>query len=722
MPDVVIENPIINSPFSQPNRHFYFAETGITDRVVDSRRLSAYFVPIPPSKKKSANDQLVLGTEWTRDRQKENRFINDIRAVIAKWRFGGYDGVTNTTRTLLEYWQRPNRERRLFFCQIEALETAIYFVELSGKRDSWIRKELKDANDAANPLLNRIAFKMATGSGKTAVMAMTIAWQTLNQFTDSFLIVTPGITIRDRLRVLLPHEPDNYYRYLDLVPEDLRSGLDRAKILITNYHAFQQREKGDAASNTKELLNAKKTGAFRETPDEMVRRVCRGFTKRKGGVLVINDEAHHCYRPKPRVDAQEKLVGDDRKESEANNGRASLWISGLEAVKKKLGVQTVYDLSATPFFLNGSGYKTNELFPWVVSDFSLIDAIESGIVKVPRVPVSDNNKIGEQPTYRDLWLRIRDELPKKGRSNANYGPEPKLPKALEGALQSLYGNYRLYHEKWSANAGASAKGRTPPVFIVVCNNTSVSKLVFDYSAGWNKPLGDDQTVPVPGALPLFSNVVDGLWSARPNTILVDSEQLESGEAMSPEFRQAASVEIDEFKTEYRNRYPERDADALSDEDVLREVLNTVGKPGKLGEHIKCVVSVSMLTEGWDANTVTHILGVRAFGTQLLCEQVVGRGLRRQSFALDPDGRFFPEYAEVYGVPFSFIPSAGSNPEPKPSKEFTRVRGLPERADAEIRFPASWATSTIFHRNVGKSPRLAKTHAWFSARKPFPLKP
>jgi type III restriction enzyme len=687
MADVVIENPILNSPFEEPKRHFYFEDSGITDKIVESRRLSAYFVPIPPSKKKSGKAQLVLGSEWTKDRQRENKFINDIRNAVSKWRFGGYDGVTNTTRTLLEYWQRPDRERRLFFCQIEALETAIYFSELSDKRDSWIRKELKGANDFANPLLNRVAFKMATGSGKTVVMAMVIAWQTLNKFADSFLIVTPGITIRDRLRVLQPNEPGNYYRFLDLVPEEMRGDLDRAKIVITNYHAFQLREKGEASSNTKELLNASKTGAFRETPNDMVRRVCRNFTKSKSKILVINDEAHHCYRPKPREEAlQEKLIGDDRREAEESNKRASLWISGLEAVKKKLGVQAVYDLSATPFFLNGSGYKANELFPWVVSDFSLIDAIESGIVKIPRVPVSDNNMIGDQPTYRDLWLRIRDELPKKGRGGASYGAEPRLPRELEGALQSLYSNYKLYYEKWTANADAASRGQTPPVFIVVCNNTSVSKMVFDYVAGWNKEIAEGQTVPVPGALPLFSNVEGGKWIARPNTILVDSGQLESGEAMSPEFRSAVATEVEEFRAEYRERYPERDANDISEEDLLREVLNTVGKPGKLGEQIRCVVSVSMLTEGWDANTVTHILGVRAFGTQLLCEQVVGRGLRRMSFALDDNGRFFPEYAEVYGVPFSFIPSAGSNPDPRPPKEFTRVRGLAERASAEMKFP------------------------------------
>jgi type III restriction enzyme len=193
-------------------------------------------------------------------------------------------------------------------------------------------------------------------------------------------------------------------------------------------------------------------------------------------------------------------------------------------------------------------------------------------------------------------------------------------------------------------------------------------------------------VAVPGALPLFSNVEHDRWSSWPNTILVDSAQLESGEAMSDEFKRMAATEIEEFKAEYRQRFPGRDAGALTDEDLLREVMNTVGKPGKLGEQIRCVVSVSMLTEGWDANTVTHILGVRAFGTQLLCEQVVGRGLRRMSYAVNEAGLFEPEYAEVYGVPFSFIPTSGGSTTPRPGPPHTRVRALEERAACEIAFP------------------------------------
>ena len=257
---------------------------------------------------------------------------------------------------------------------------------------------------------------------------------------------------------------------------------------------------------------------------------------------------------------------------------------------------------------------------------------------------------------------------------------------MEGALQSLYINYEKKFKQWEANTDGRERGMTPPVFIVVCNNTNVSKMVFDYVAGWDKTLKNGELVPVPGKLPLFSNVEHEHWMARPNTILIDSQQLESGEGMTPEFKKIAAIEIEEFKEDYRARFPGRDVNDLSDEDILREVMNTVGKVGKLGESVRCVVSVSMLTEGWDANTVTHILGVRAFGTQLLCEQVVGRGLRRRSYAVNKDGMFDAEYAEVYGVPFSFIPSAGSEKDPKPGPSPTRVRALEDRIACEITFP------------------------------------
>jgi len=692
MSQVVIENPILNSPFTEPTRHFRFSDEGITNEVIDGRRASSYFVPIAKAKKKGAN-QLQFETEWTQDRIEENKLVNDIRRRVALWRKGGYVGVTPTTARLIAYWIDPNREKKLFFCQNEALETAIYIAEVAKKYgDAWIENTIREANDTSNPGLPRAAFKMATGSGKTVVMAMLIAWHTLNKhanpqdarFSDTFLIITPGITIRDRLRVLLPNDPENYYRQRDILPAQLQDQLGQAKIIITNFHAFQLREKVAAGKLTKSILADGQPSPFTETPDQMVRRVCRELNTKKN-IIVLNDEAHHCYRHKADGE-DEALTGDDRIEAKQRDDEARVWISGIEAVKAKIGVKAIYDLSATPFFLRGSGYPEGTLFPWVISDFSLIDAIEAGIVKVPRVPIADDSMTGEQPTYRDLWLRIRDDLPKKGRKTDEVGGEPKLPVELQGALLSLYGNYEKYYRLWEQNAEARARGITPPVFIVVCNNTNVSKLVFDFIAGWEKQMGE-KTIAQAGQLPIFRNDDGhGAWLHRPNTVLVDSQQLESGESMSEDFKKIAAREIDEFKAEYRARFPGRDAENLTDEDLLREVMNTVGKAGKLGEHVKCVVSVSMLTEGWDANTVTHVLGVRAFGTQLLCEQVVGRALRRMSYAANEKGHFNPEYAEVYGVPFSFIPCSGATKAPKPGLLPTRVRALETRLACEITFP------------------------------------
>ncbi|MDP2659181.1 MAG: DEAD/DEAH box helicase family protein, partial [Dehalococcoidia bacterium] len=694
MTQAVIENPIINLPFDEPARHFRFSDEGITNEIVDGRRVSSYFVPIArPKKKKGGAQPALFDTEWTQERIKENDLVNDIRRRVALWRQGGYVGVTPTTARLIVYWTDPDREKRLFFCQNEALETAIYVTEVAKKYgDAWIENKLREANDTSNPGLPRTAFKMATGAGKTVVMAMLIAWHVLNKraspqdarFSDTFLIITPGITIRDRLRVLLPNDPQNYYRQRDIIPAHEMDKLGQAKIVITNFHAFQLREKVAAGKITKSILAEGKPSPFTETPDQMVRRVCREFGAKKN-IIVLNDEAHHCYRRKPDGE-DEPLTGEERLEVRSREEEARIWISGIEAVKAKIGVKAIYDLSATPFFLRGSGYPEGTLFPWVVSDFSLIDAIEAGIVKVPRVPVADDSMTGDLPTYRDLWLRIREHLPRKGRKTEDAGGEPNLPVELQGALHSLYGNYEKSYRQWEQNAEARARGITPPVFIVVCNNTNVSKLVFDFIAGWEKRVGE-QAIVQAGQLPIFRNDDgNGAWLHRPNTILVDSRQLESGESMSDDFKKIAAREIDEFKAEYRTRFPGRDAESLTDEDLLREVMNTVGKAGKLGEEVKCVVSVSMLTEGWDANTVTHVLGVRAFGTQLLCEQVVGRALRRMSYAVNDTGRFDPEYAEVYGVPFSFIPCSGSPIDPRPGPMPTRVRALESRISCEITFP------------------------------------
>ncbi len=338
---VVIDNPILNTPFEEPRRHFRFTDEGITNEIVEGRRVSSYFVPIPRPKTKGK--QLLLPhTEWTQDRLKENEFINRVRAKVGLWRQGGYQGVTRMTARLLEYWRNPERERRLFFCQLEAVERIIYITEVARRfGDAWIENELRAQNATANPLLYRLACKMATGSGKTVVMAMLIAWQALNKlahpqdsrFSDAFLVVTPGITIRDRLWVLLPNDPETYYRTLDLLPADLLTELGQAKIVITNFHTFKPRERIAAGTLTKRILtHGKEENPFIETPDQMVRRVCRELGNKKN-IVVLNDEAHHCYRRRHEGEADEpKLTGDERVEAQQREEEARIWISGLEAV------------------------------------------------------------------------------------------------------------------------------------------------------------------------------------------------------------------------------------------------------------------------------------------------------------------------------------------------------------------------------------------------------
>ncbi len=684
-----VENPVLNSPFAEPSRHFRVVDGQVSGELVPSRRPSEFFVPVAKPRKASGQLALQFGGGT---RQQPNEIVNEVRQAVGRWRLQGYPHTTAVTRELLAHWRSEDRERRLFFCQLEAAETAIYLVEAAERLgDTKSLNHVRGENARLNAGLPRMAFKMATGSGKTVVMAMLIAWQALNKlanpydrrFSHRFLVVTPGITIRDRLRVLLPNDPGTFYRSMDIVTPEQLDRLGSATVEITNYHALIRREREQAAALTKRVLAGPGGDAdrFRETPAEMARRVCRVFGTARD-IVVLNDEAHHCYTPAPPEEAAAGgLDADERAEARQNAEEARVWFDGLRAIRDKVGVRAVFDVSATPFFLNGSGYPEGTLFPWVVSDFGLMDAIESGIVKVPRVPVSDDSMVGDLPRYRDLWVHVRDALPRKGLRDTTVGDGgPVLPKELEGALASLYADYERSYREW---AGAGM-GR-PPVFIVVCSNTSVSKLVHDWVAGHDRTLPDGTTVAVPGRLPLFSNVDGGLWRQRPVSMLIDSVQLDRGDALDPAFKRAAAREIDEFRREYAERFPGRSADEITDEDILREVLNTVGKPGRLGADIRCVVSVSMLTEGWDANTVTHVLGVRAFGTQLLCEQVVGRALRRASYDPTPDGMFEAEYAEVLGVPFTFL--AATRPGAvRPPKPLQTVRALPERSRLRIEFP------------------------------------
>ena len=708
MADQFFERPILNSPYEIPLRHWELDSTGQpTQQIAPSRRRAEFITPIPKPKKQKgrAKQELLLFDEGkglsTQEQQYDHTaVINAVRQEVDKWRALPNPNdwrVTPETARLLRHWRHHKfSSMRPFFCQVEAVETAIWLTEVApqiGKVGQTFIDHLASANNDANPELMRLALKLATGAGKTTVMAMLIAWQTINavrrpnskKFTRGFLLVAPGLTIRDRLRVLQPNDPDSYFKSRELVPGDMLSDLERAKIVITNYHGFKLRERIELSKGGRLLLQGRGGDELHtlETEGQMLQRVMPDLMG-MSNVLVINDEAHHCYREKPGVaEEDEDLKGDDRKEAEENNEAARLWISGLEAVNRKLGVARVFDLSATPFFLRGSGYAEGTLFPWTMSDFSLMDAIECGIVKLPRVPVADNIPGAEMPMFRNLWEHIRAKMPKKGRGKAEGLNPLDLPTQLQTALQALYGHYEKTFELW-----ARQKISVPPCFIIVCNNTSASKLVYDYVSGFQQPHQDGTSKLVEGRLPLFRNYDEhGNPLGRPKTLLIDSEQLESGDALDDAFRSMASDEIERFRREI----VERTGDALAGQhitepELLREVMNTVGKAGRLGDSIRCVVSVSMLTEGWDTNTVTHVLGVRAFGTQLLCEQVIGRALRRQSYELNEEGLFNVEYADVLGIPFDFTAKPVIAPPQKP-RETIQVKAVrPDRDALEIRFP------------------------------------
>ena len=708
--DPFFEQPILNSPYERPDRHWELDESGQpTQKIVDSRRSAEFITPIPMPKKRRGStvqqaalvfDEEAQKLETANQQYDLTAIINGVRQQVDRWRElpdPAQWQVTPETARLLRHWRHHRFNAiRPFFCQVEAVETAIWLTEVAprtGRTGREFLGHLDDANNNANPELPlpRVALKLATGAGKTTVMAMLIAWQTINavrrpqsrRFTRGFLVATPGITIKDRLRVLQPNDPDSYYQSRELVPGDMLPDLEKARIVITNYHAFKLRERMELSKGGRSLLQGRDESiATLETEGQMLQRVMPELMGLRN-ILVLNDEAHHCYREKPGEVEEEALKGEDRKEAEKNTEAARLWISGLETVDSKLGISRVVDLSATPFFLRGSGYAEGTLFPWTMCDFSLMDAIECGIVKLPRVPVADNIPGGEMPRFRNLWEHIRTRMPKKGRGQSKTLDPLSLPVELQTALDALYGHYGKTFEMMQ-EAGISV----PPCFIVVCNNTSTSKLVYDYISGFHRENEDGSTTFHSGRLALFRNFEDdGNRLPRPRTLLIDSEQLESGDALDKNFRDIAADEIERFRREITARTGDRlQAEKINDQELLREVMNTVGKKGRLGDSIRCVVSVSMLTEGWDANTVSHVLGVRAFGTQLLCEQVVGRALRRQSYDLNEEGLFDVEYADVLGIPFDFTAKPVAAP-PAPPRPTVQVRAMrPERDALEIRFP------------------------------------
>jgi len=517
------DHPILNSPYASPTRHWELDDEGQpTQKVEPTRRPAKFITPIPKPKKRkkaAAQEGFIFdegkGLSTKGQQYDPTSIINEVRGQVGAWRSMPNPNqwqVTPETARLLQHWRHHKFSGvRPFFCQVEAVETAIWLTEVApqSKHGKRLLDHLASANQDANPQLMRLALKLATGAGKTTVMAMLIAWQTINAirrptskyFTRGFLVCAPGLTIKDRLRVLQPNDPDSYYKDRELVPNDMIDDLTRAKIVITNYHAFKLRELIELSKGGRQLLQGRTGEApmTLETEGQMLQRVMPDLMGMKN-ILAINDEAHHCYREKPQEPDDEELKGDDKKEAEKNNEAARLWISGLEAVNRKLGLSQVIDLSATPFFLSGSGYAEGTLFPWTMSDFSLMDAIECGIVKLPRVPVAENIPGEEMPMFRNLWENIRKDMPKKGRGQGEELDPLKLPTRLQTALQALYGHYEKTFKLWED------KGiKVPPCFIIVCQNTAISKLVYDFISGFHRKNDDGSTTLENGRLALFRN-------------------------------------------------------------------------------------------------------------------------------------------------------------------------------------------------------------------------
>ncbi|MBX3691719.1 DEAD/DEAH box helicase family protein [Dokdonella sp.] len=628
---------IINSPYEPPARHWQQG-VGTTLTLVEGRRPAAYE---------------VFDTRNNTKRVEELKLVNRIRERVQAWREADYPGVTQVTRGLLEHWQdRGARTLPFYYCQIEAIETLIWWVEATAEFKQGIFLE-----GDGGPW-ERICNKMATGSGKTTVMAMIITWQVLNalaypkrnkDFSKAVFIVAPGLTVRERLQVLLPGHPANVYDEFGLCPsEALRQKLNQAQVLIENWHTLMPLKQADRS--------VVKKGA--ESDEAFTRRVLGKLASCKD-IIVINDEAHHAYR-KP---ADIKISKKQAEERGIDLDEATRWIEGLDRLHKTRRIIRCFDLSATPFAPTGKTNTDEGLFGWIVSDFGLNDAIEGGLVKTPRVVVRDsalpNRELRSKLYHLYREKEVSDDLNRKGAK-----PEDALPQLVQDAYTLLGADWREAASQW-----AQAGHTSPPVMLTVCNRTETAARIERYFTSG-----------------------DAFWPelhAPERTLRVDSRVLEKAEIGETAAADKDYEERLRAIVESAGLPPDREADLLArkKEEILREIVDNVGKRGTAGQSLQNVISVAMLSEGWDAKNVTHIMGLRAFTSQLLCEQVIGRGLRRVSYETDENGLFIPEYVNVFGVPLSIFQDADDGGEPPPPpKPSVQVEALPERNSLEIRWP------------------------------------
>ncbi len=643
MARTAIDRLIINSPYEEPARYWrYERETRLFD-LAEGRRPAGYVVASGDSK--AFDDPgIFVGIP----------LVNQIRPRVKAWREAGYPGVTSITKRLLDHWNDPEEfeGRRFFFCQLEAVETLIWLLEAPAAE----RVGIEIPGDGGE--FTRQCCKMATGSGKTLVMAMAIAWHILNKvanpqdarFSKNVLVVAPGLTVKSRLAVLKPASAGNYYEAFNIVPSALLDKLRQGRVLIRNWHALAW----DSEEQIKKRRSVDKRGV---KSDEAYTREVLGEMAGAHNLLVINDEAHHAWRF--NWEAEGKYLRDrDLKDSAEE---ATVWIGGLDRLHRSRGILTCYDFSATPFTPSGKKSSEEALFGWIVSDFGLNDAIESGLVKTPRVVVRDD-AVPDARTYKSRLYHIYNDPEVKDDLNRKANPEEPLPDLVLNAYYLLGYDWR---EAWKAWREAGLP--TPPVMITVCNRTETAARV--------KHAFDTRHIHI-----------DELCD--PERVLhIDSKVLEQAEAKE---EAAAPLEVtDGNGDDQENSGPvERKRTKAEEAELLRQTVDTVGKPGQPGEKIQKVISVGMLSEGWDAKTVTHIMGLRAFTSQLLCEQVVGRGLRRTSYEVNPEtGLFGPEYVNIFGVPFTFLPHEGGEdgPPPPPTPK-TAVEPDAAKAEFEIRWP------------------------------------
>ena len=731
-----VEKPILCNPYDEPNDHWVYAKgTGVASHGGTRRKAGYYY----KTEKTGSAQQALPGL--TQEEWDDLPLVNFLREDVRRWREADYRGASSVTKDLLRYWARADRSRRLFFCQREAVETLIYLAELRipnkssrtgfknfslteedlahllrGERPSFqlastsYYPTLVDAAPDSSLLpLRRLGCKMATGSGKTVVMAMLIAWAFCNrgqnpqskEFPHGVLICCPNLTVKERLQVLRPENPENYYAAFDIVPSKYRPLLQAGKVMIENWHGFAEESEHKEGDATYAVVNKGP-----ETPETFARRVLKDLYDRMP-LMVLNDEGHHCWRPAP-VQELDGLSNEEKKELEAEAQGATIWVEGLDRLNNvpndgRSGIALCVDLSATPFYIKGSGHPEGRPFPWLVSDFGLVDAIESGIVKIPRLPVQDTTGRPD-PKYFKLWDAIKEGLqPAELLPGKAKKPKPDVVyREAEGALKQIAGQW-LERFKYIEQA-TPGQEHVPSVLIIVCDNTDIAEVFYRKISGETEEeivtqadldavaLDEDDSA---------STKSKANKSKKPKTRTSYGEGSVYPEYLSNIPARKRTIRIDtKLLAEAESDDPKKKKQDLAEE--LRRVVATVGKPGQPGEHVRCVVSVSMLTEGWDANNVTHILGIRAFGSQLLCEQVVGRGLRRMDYTPDPEtGRLTEEYVDVYGIPFSVIPFKGrplkkSEPDDKPKQH---VKALPERASMEMRFPVVEGYAFALRKNL-----------------------